>query len=312
MVSVIIVNYQSWAYLQNCLNSLVLIPHLEIIVVDNASNDGQINLFQKQFNQVIWVASNTNLGFGGACNLGASHATKEHFLFLNPDTEANEQAISNMLAFLKNNPSYKIASCQQHTQLKKHFLFLPKLITVLGLIRSIYFWFVPKEFDLKTDKNNLQYIEPQWVSGSVVMLSKVWFNIIKGWTKDYWMYSEDADICKKTTDIGGKIALLTQVHIFHKHGGATRKTAQITAMAKTEVIISKHVYIQKHFVGINIIMGHLLLIFGTILEKMPLAIIGFILFFIPKFKSQSLLFINILVYYKHVLKHNIWTSPKLK
>lgn len=312
MISVIIVNYLSWAYLQNCLNSLASIPNLEIIVVDNASNDGELQQFQKQYTKVIWKPSTINLGFGGACNLGASLATQEYLLFLNPDTEAKESAISNMLAFLKNNKSYKIVSCQQHAQLKKHFLFLPKLITVLGLFRSLYFGFVSKNFAIKTDNNNLQYIEPQWVSGSVVMISKQWFKTINGWSKDYWMYSEDADICKKTVAMGGKIALLTDAHIFHKHGGATRKTSEITAMAKTEVIISKHVYIQKHFVGLNKYLGHLFMILGTLIEKLPLAIVGILLFFIPKLKAQTLLFFNILYYYKSVFINRIWTSPKLK
>lgn len=312
MVSIIIVNYKSWAYLNNCLISLKSISDVEVIVVDNASNDGELEHFSTQFNWANWVNAGKNLGFGGACNLGADNAKGEYFLFLNPDTEANEAAINNMHLFLKQNASYKIVSCQQEKNLKKHFLYLPQLFTLTGLLRSIYFVFNKRDFPIFQDKNGLKFIEPEWVSGSVVMMRKDWFYEINGWHTDYWMYSEDADICNRTKVKGGKLALLTDKHIYHKHGGASRKTPEITAMTKTEVIVSKHVYIQNNFGGLHKYLGHLILIFATILEKLPLGIIGFLFSFSNKIKVHFYILRNLKDYYFSVIKTNSWLSSKLK
>jgi GT2 family glycosyltransferase len=86
--SVIIVNYNGAAYLENCLESLQrgLPPECEIILVDNASTDGSLRLVQERFPRVRLLHSNHNLGFAGGNNFGAQLARGRYLVFLNPDT----------------------------------------------------------------------------------------------------------------------------------------------------------------------------------------------------------------------------------
>jgi GT2 family glycosyltransferase len=310
MVSIIIVNYKSWLYLAHCLDSVSEIDNIEIIVVDNQSNDGQLKAFEAKFQSVKFIEADNNLGFGGACNLGAKHAKGNFLLFLNPDTVANSEAITVMHTFLTSQNSYKIVSCRQHDILKKHCLLFPNAIKMFGLLRALYTYFNPKKFEIK-QLGKINFIEPDWVSGSVLMLSEAWFEKIGGWSKEFWMYSEDMDVCKKTVDLKGQIALLTDVQIFHKHGGATRKNIAIAAMTKTEVIKSQHVYYQKHLNGLEQKWAHCVLIFNFIAVKLLLAIIGLLFFFIPKLKLQLLIFGNLTQYYAHVFKKKTWLSEKL-
>ena len=104
---------------------------------------------------------------------------------------------------------------------------------------------------------------------------------------------------------------MTNVNIYHKHGGATRKNIDITAMTKAEVIKSKHVYYQIHFRSIENLLGHIVLITNFLLLKIPLALLGKILFFVPKLRLQTKLFIQLLKYYRHALQNKTWLSEKL-
>ncbi|MES2795699.1 MAG: glycosyltransferase family 2 protein [Bacteroidota bacterium] len=310
MLSIIIVNYRSWDHLSNCLHSLELVSDLEVIVVDNDSADGKIEEFKTSFPKVNFIDAKQNLGFGAACNLGAKHAKANYLLFLNPDTVANKTSILEMKDFLQKNEPYKIVSCKQTKNIKGHFLLFPNLYRMFGLLRAIEVFFSKKKFETKSI-NGIRFIEPDWVSGSVLMTSKAWLNEIGGWSKEFWMYSEDLEICKKTADKNGKMALLTEFEIYHKHGGSTRKNIVTAAITKAEVIKSKHVYIDKHFNDSEKYFAHSILVFSFFFFKMPLAILGLIFFFIPKMRLQTEIFKKLFNHYLDVLRNGSWLSDRL-
>ena len=88
-LSVLIVNYNVKAFLDQCLRSVQASSHgldVEVIVVDNASTDQSGEWITAQSPEVRWIASPTNLGFGRANNLALREATGDVVLYLNPDT----------------------------------------------------------------------------------------------------------------------------------------------------------------------------------------------------------------------------------
>lgn len=94
-VSVIIVNYNTKELTLNCINSII--EHTsgveyEIILVDNASSDGSQECFSRD-ERVIFVASDVNLGFGKANNLGYEHSSGRYIFCLNSDTIIENNAI---------------------------------------------------------------------------------------------------------------------------------------------------------------------------------------------------------------------------
>lgn len=315
-ISVIIVNYRSWRHLTNCLNSLNVIVsdkfNLEIIVVDNFSNDGVLIAFQKKYAAFNFIENSGNNGFANGCNVGAKIATGDYFLFLNPDTIATKEALLEMLNLLKNNVDYGIVSCSQinpRGKRENEIRLFPALETLFGTTRAIY---------KKTHQNLLkeQYdtskkiIFPDWVSGSVIFISKFWFNKIEGWNEDFWMYFEDVDLCKRISKNGGKIVLSRKAEIIHNHGGASRLNINTSVITKTEVIISRHVYINSHFKGINRIIALFLLVLNTFLTKLLLGILGLLFYFIPKMRLQFFLFLKICKYYFSAMFYRTWLSNK--
>lgn len=88
-VSIIIINYNTCSLTRNCLNSVF--EHtkeidFEVIVSDNGSKDGSIEMLKTEFPQVILIENNANLGFGAANNRGLKIAKGKYILFLNSDT----------------------------------------------------------------------------------------------------------------------------------------------------------------------------------------------------------------------------------
>lgn len=309
-ISIIIVNYKSWKHLRNCLNSLKNLNDLsfvyETIVVDNYSDDGNLEKFTKEFSSVQFVLNSGNNGFANGCNFGASKATGDYFLFLNPDTLVNDKALEEILSFAKLNRNVGITSCLQKKKTggyEKSNRIFPNLVTLFGLTRAIY-----KLFSKISPESINQVLYTDWISGSLVFMSKEWFAQINGWNEDYWMYYEDMDLSKKVQKSNGKVAVLKSVEIIHNHGGASRLNIKTSAITKTEVQISKHIYIQNHFKGVERILSHFILFKVNVFFKLLLAILGVLLFFIPKMRLNVYLFTRIISYYSHCLKNRTWLS----
>lgn len=315
-ISVVIVNYKSWNALRACLEAITTIDNkmfiLETIVVDNHSNDGKINQFKSDFPNVIFVENTGNNGFSNGCNFGANLAKGAFLFFLNPDTIANENAIYTLWNTTKKNPDYGIVTCTQLNEKEiayKEIRFFPSLKTLFGLFRALYVYINKRKIEISFNKNQ-PVIFPEWATGAVIFMSKNWFVKVNGWNENYWLYYEDVDICKKVVDQGGKIALLRNISILHKHGGASRINIQTKALTKTEVLISRHVYFHEHTKGIERHIIQLILVLSLFLEKTILACIGILFFFIPKLKVNIYIYKNLLGYYFSAFWNKSWISPR--
>jgi GT2 family glycosyltransferase len=110
-VSVIVVNMSASHLLDKCLGSLSAQsqPPDEVIVVDNGSSDGSVDLVQARFPHVHLLALSYNAGFSRANNLGIRHARGEYVALLNNDAEPAPGWLGELVAALEANPD--IGSC---------------------------------------------------------------------------------------------------------------------------------------------------------------------------------------------------------
>jgi len=95
-VSIIIVNYNTGKVLEKCLESIfreISGIVFEVIVCDNASNDGSVTMIKSGFPGVTVIENEKNLGFGAANNRGRAMAKGEFVLFLNSDTVILNNAV---------------------------------------------------------------------------------------------------------------------------------------------------------------------------------------------------------------------------
>jgi GT2 family glycosyltransferase len=281
-----------------------------VIVVDNNSNDGILESFRKKYdNRFRFFQNERNGGFAHGCNLGASDAKGEYLLFLNPDTVASEDSIGSLLESARRNPPETLVSCRQNNsngKEKKAYGNFAVLGMLTGPGRALARLFNGKK--LKPSASETM-IMPDWISGSVIMISKVFFDRLGGFDEDYWMYFEDMDLCRRARNAGGQIFYLTNVTIMHDHGGSSRINTKTTALTKTEVIISRHIYVGKNLSGFEKLISHSLLFTFNMLTGFINALPGLILFFVPKLFVRTLIFLRLVKYYTMALLNGSWKSP---
>ncbi|WP_194831081.1 glycosyltransferase [Prolixibacter sp. SD074] len=315
-LSIIIVNYRGWKHLENCLDALKNFGgeqfSFEVNVVDNCSNDGKLEGFQLRFPKFRFHLNGGNNGFSNGCNLGAKISEGEYFLFLNPDTIASEESVSGLLNVIRSNPDITILSCSQKNcrgNEESPYGFFPALFTLSGLLRAICQKAKKKELEGCFSPGK-EIIYPDWVSGSVVMISKHKFDELGGWNEDYWLYYEDVDLCKRATDMGGTVALHNRISIIHNHGGTTRTNPRVTALTKSEVVISRHVYLSRHYSGLSAAGLHVVVMISVLLGTLLPALFGLLFFFIRRLNQYTHLYRRLLAYYFLVPFRGTWLSPR--
>ena len=317
-LSIIIVNYKCWDVLTRCIDSFNKYkPYTsyEIIVVDNDSQDGKFNSFQQQFHEIKLIANEGNYGFSSACNLGVDNAKGDFLLFLNPDvTLTSSPAIDEMFNFAKANTNVGITSCRTiypNGKREREVAFLSPWLTI-GWIRAIYKFALSRKIANKFPENkNIWY--PEWVAGSVILIQKDFFKKIGKWSEDkFWMYSEDPDICLKAINNGKQIALLRNIELKHQHGGSSRRNTKTTAITKSEVVTSSHVFIHTHTLGINRIALHLIITVNTLISWILRTLITLPFFWKGFFKANLFTLIAIIKYYLSVMIRQTWKSKRLK
>jgi GT2 family glycosyltransferase len=315
-LSIIIVNYRGWKRLGECLSSIAAFKDnlftFEVIIIDNDSADGIIDEFKTNYARFEFINNKVNGGFANGCNLGSTLAKGDFLLFLNPDTVASEKTVGKLLERAKATPENLISSCCQvndRKKVSKAFGIFPAFGTLTGLGRTIFKILNRKKFEEKTEaRNNIIY--PDWVSGSVIMIKKEIFRNLKGFDEDFWMYYEDADLCRRVKDLKGSIVYYNDIEIQHNHGGSSRVNFKTTSLTKTEVIISRHIYIAKHFSGAGRFFIQTWLVLITLISGIFKAFLGLLLFVIPKMYINAHIFGRLIGYYFGAVRRRSWISPR--
>ena len=249
-LSIIIVNWNSKDYLRRCLLSIwreTKGVDLEIIVVDAASFDGCENMLQVDFPQVRFIQSDKNVGFAKANNLGFMASTGECLLFLNPDTELAGAAIKTVYDDLQGLPKAGAVGCKllnsdgtiQSSCIKAFPTLLNQLLDSEVLRRRLplsRLWgmaplFQPSSVPAEVDV----------VSGAFIMIRRGVFEKVGMFSTDYFMYSEDVDLCFKTNKSGWKNYYVPSATVTH-HGGGSTVRSQVSTFAAVMMMESRWRY----------------------------------------------------------------------
>jgi GT2 family glycosyltransferase len=311
-LSIIIVSYKGWERLIKCLEALNSFTGknfiTEVIVVDNSSGDDIIFKIEEQFHEFRFIHNNINGGYSNGCNLGAKYAVGEFFLILNPDTVASEYALEKLLGKAIQNPDLDILSCRQVNEKGREGIVsgtFPHLFNLTGLQRAL---FRSRKAEAGIPELELSY--PDWVSGSVILLRSELFRKLGGFDEDFWMYFEDVDLCRRVRNIEGKVALCRDITIEHNHGGSSRIDLKTASVTKTEVHISRHLYISKHKKGLSRVLIQAFLVINNLISGGIMALLGLMFFFIPKLFARTLIYFRLIGYYTGSLLRLSWISPR--
>ena len=232
-LSIVIVNWNSMDCLLDCLASIEKTTRdieYEIVVVDNASVDEPLHLISDKFPLVQLIKSDSNLGFARANNLGSDSAHGDTILFLNPDTLILGDAISLMLRLMDADPGIGILGCRllnpdlglQISAVQPFPTILNQLVTLDGLKSrwpQLPMWGMRPL--LSEDADSVH--EAEVVSGACLMIKKDIFKKVRGFSTEYFLYSEEMDLCRKVADSGWKVCRAGDARVIHLGGQSTKK-----------------------------------------------------------------------------------------
>lgn len=242
-LSIIILSYNTKDLTLNCIGSIVeqykneLDKKLfEIIVVDNASEDGSVQTLQKLKTEGLRVIeSKENLGFSKGCNLAAKGAKGEFLIFLNSDTQIKDQGFLKMTDFFKKNEDAGILGAKLKNEdgtnqpsAGKFYNLLNLFFMSLGVERLGF---------LRESPNVTKKVD--WVSGASLMIRKKIFEKVGGFEKDLFMYWEDVEICYKVKEKGFYIYFYPEVTLYHKELGSSNRSFAILNIYKGILLFYK-------------------------------------------------------------------------
>jgi len=275
-ISVIILSFNTKKYSEMCLNKVAEakehfekngLRNCEVIVIDNASNDGSQEMIRKKFPFVKLYSKKSNLGFARGNNLGMSLAKGENLLLLNSDAFIEKDTLEKSLSYLKENPGVDLLGCglvYKDGKFQPSAGYLPSPLNVffwmffidkVPMIAEISAFHPNKKSFFKKDK------KLGWITGAFMFMKCEVFEKTKGFDESYFMYTEEVEWCKRISDAGFTTWFTPSFKIVHLKGGSSSFDVAKPIFLETSGILY---YFKKHypdfllFVRINLFVGYLL------------------------------------------------------
>jgi len=272
-LSICILTLNAKAYLRGCLRSIAEQTTLgtlqgadaapsprtgtpsyeyEIIVADNASNDGTLEMLAEEFPYVRIIRNSANLGFTKPVNQMLAEARGDFFLLLNPDILLIEDVFSPMLEWMRENEQVGVA--------------IPKVLNADGSFQKQcrrgearpaevfgYFFRLGKLFPRNRALNGYlqswlpedEIAEVKAVSGSCMFIRRAAWQDVGAFDERFFAYQEDSDYCLRARKAGWKVMYVPIASIVH-YGGEGGSKAQ-PANSILEWHRSYYRYYRKHF-----------------------------------------------------------------
>ena len=262
-IDIVIVNWNAGNLLHECVDSVIRygVPLVsKIIVVDNNSSDDS-TFFIESLPKVDLLRAHENLGFGKACNLGATYCDSEFVLFLNPDARIYPDTLKSVLGFMGEKENLNVGICGVQlenengeiarsnsrfpsvTGLLSHSAGLSKLFPILGAPMN--------EWDHSSTKAVDQVI------GAFFFVRRCLFESLDGFDERFFVYFEEVDFSFRAKLLGWSSVYFSGAKAFHVGGGSSQ---QVKAKRLFYSQRSRIQYVFKHFNA----LGLVLVLLGTL------------------------------------------------
>ena len=245
-VSIVLPNWNGVELLKKNLPSVIAArPNDEIIVADDASDDGSVEFLHKNFPQVHVVANHTRQGFAGNVNSGVAVARGEIVVLLNTDVRPQKQFLNALLPHF-DNPNMFAVGCLE----KSH-----ETTGVVYRGRGIARW--EKGYFIHA-KGEVDKRDTAWVSGGSAAYRRTMWEQLGGmdtiFNPFYW---EDIDISYRAKKAGWDIVFEPKSVVEHFHDQGTIKTLYTKDDVKRIVYRNQYLFIWKNISDFSLVLSHI-------------------------------------------------------
>lgn len=222
-VSAVVVNYNARDHLLECARSLRAEGVAEVVVADNASQDGSGPALARSDPAARVLGTGGNLGYGAAANRGARAATGDLLLICNSDVVVEPGAVKALAAVLDADPGAGIVAPRVEN-LDGTLYPSPRTFPDLGVAAGHAFLgrVAPRNRFTRRyrmlDWDHDQRAEADWVSGACFLVRRSAWDQLGGFDEAYFMYVEDVDLCWRAHRAGWKVVFEPAARVAHVQG----------------------------------------------------------------------------------------------
>jgi len=262
-LGIVIVNWNTREYLRSCLRTVFPSEGgvtFRVIVVDNGSTDGSVEMVCDEFPQVTMISGHGNIGYPAANNLGLCELghigsgpapdAPRYTLLLNPDTELPPQALADVIDYMDTHP--EIGVIGPRLQLPDGSLDLAcrrslptpevALWRMVGLSKLFPKSRVFARYNL-TFLDEYQITEVGSLVGAFMMLRREAIEPVGLMDERFFMYGEDIDWCKRIAEAGWKVVYYPEVTVLHVKRAASRQNRR----SSFEFVRAFLLFYDKHY-----------------------------------------------------------------
>ena len=235
MLSIIMVSYNSKEVIDRCLASLRasrIRGPVEIIVVDNHSQDGTPAMIEENFPEVDLIVNRENKGFAAANNQGLAAAMGDFVLLLNPDTVVRPQTIQRALDFMAANPQAGLCGARlmspegvQQPSARRFPDAWTKCLTLSGISRRFPGSRVFNGHEYG-HVNQSQDVEVDWVPGAFALCRREALGGMPLFDERFFLYYEETDLCRRLKQAGWKVYFVAGAEVVHIGGASSATTKE--------------------------------------------------------------------------------------
>jgi N-acetylglucosaminyl-diphospho-decaprenol L-rhamnosyltransferase len=260
-VCIVILNYRTPELVIGCLRSLIRERAelaFEVVVVDNASNDGSVDVIRSELERsgidswVHIIESPVNWGFSAGNNVAIRAYDADAYLLLNSDTIVKPGAVRELVRALDAHPEVGLVGARLESeggapQLSAFRRLQPSSelvkIAATGLIASAF---------SKASRHCHSFdrsFYPDWICFAAVLIRREVIEEVGELDEGYFMYFEDTDYCERVNEVGWKVLYWPHAHVVHLHGMSSQieTIRQARARRPKYYYRARSRYFRKHF-----------------------------------------------------------------
>jgi len=231
-LSVVVLSWNTRDLLRSCLRAIFASgppDPLEVIVVDNASEDGSADAVAREFPEVVLVRNAVNEGYARGNNIGLRRCRGDYLLLLNSDTEVRPGALQALTAFLDENPDHGACGSQllnPDGTLQRACMRFPGALTLLFFDTFLEKLFpenpVVRRYFMR-DFDHASSRDVDQPPGACFLLRRAVVDRVGYLDEELFLFYSDVDYCKRIREAGWRIRFGSESKVMHHGGASTRR-----------------------------------------------------------------------------------------
>lgn len=254
-LSIIIVSFNTERITKNCIESIFKNPpdfSYEIIVVDNNSQDGSLQMLSNYKKKIKLIKNDSNLGFSKANNQGIRASKGEYKLLLNSDTLVKEGSLQRLVEIAR---KFDDAGVLGPRLLNADGTTQPSCFNLPNLPRAISTYIFKSSVLNKFSPEGQSTVQVESVVGAAFLITQKAIKKVGLLSEKFFFYYEDLDYCKRVIKSGLKVYFSPQSEIIHLHGASGKGKTSPYLIESSKIY---HGPIEHHAINLVIKMGRVI------------------------------------------------------